>query len=400
MFESNQYTMEQKIIKDFVNQLAKDFDFLYFLENMRNEEFPDKFWEAINEGGYLGILVPEEYSGTGFKAMDLGVLCYNMALKGLISYQLMDQVVCCDLLAKFGSEEQKKKYLPEIISGEVCSYATKEEPEGMSLYDVNMRADNVGGVYQLNGQKNYIVAAGKASRMMVAARTKTGNNEDKKNGISLFIIDSNAEGIEMIPKEINVRVTPEKELMTITGDTFYQVNFKEVNVSQENLIGQENSGGAYIQETSDLLMIMMAATAIGWGENVLDKAVEYAKTRTIYEEPIGSYQAIQHPLVRAKTDLELAKLALKRAVRSYDNKEDKDEVSVYTSIAKYAATEAAYNACDISIQTHGGYSFDRETGIITLWPLILLSRIIPLNNDVILEKFSETALGLPLSERN
>jgi alkylation response protein AidB-like acyl-CoA dehydrogenase len=272
-----------------------------------------------------------------------------------------------------------------------------EENEGMSLFDINMRAYKDDGNYKLNGQKNYVVGAKNSSKMIIAARTKAISKDDKKTGISLFILDSNANGIEMIPKEINVRVTPEKELMMITGDTFFQVNFNEVNVSEKNLLGEENSGGEYIQETSNLIMLMTAACAIGWAENVLDKAVEYAKKRVIFEEPIGSYQAVQHPMVRAKTDIELAKLALDRAVSAYDNKEDIDEVSVYAGVSKYAATEAAYNACDISIQAHGGYSFDRETGIITLWPLILLSRIIPLNNDVILEKFSEAALGLPLS---
>jgi alkylation response protein AidB-like acyl-CoA dehydrogenase len=397
MFEADQYTMEQKIIKDFINQLARDFDFLYFLENMKKEEFPEKFWKAISEGGYIGILVPEEYSGTNFKARDLVLFCYNMALKGLMSLQLINQIACCDFLAKFGSKEQKKRYLSELISGKLCGYALMEENEGMSLFDINTKAIKKGTNYKLNGQKNYVVGAKKSSKMIVAARTKAIGKGDKKTGISLFIVDSDANGIEIIPKEINVRVTPEKELMMITGDTFSQVNFSEVNVSGENLLGEKNCGGEYIQETSNLLMLMTAACAIGWAENVLDKAVEYAKKRVIFEEPIGSYQAVQHPMVRAKTDIELAKLALDRAVSAYDNKEDIDEVFVYASISKYAATEAAYNACDISIQAHGGYSFDRETGIITLWPLILLSRIIPLNNDIILEKFSEAALGLPLS---
>ena len=183
--------------------------------------------------------------------------------------------------------------------------------------------------------------------------------------------------------------------MTITGDTFYEITFNDVEVSSDALIGKDNMAGQYIQETSDLLMIMMATASVGWGDYVLNKGVEYAKNRVIYDEAIGSYQAVQHPLVRAKTDIELAKLAVSRAITAYQNKEDKDDISVYASISKYAATEAAYHAFYVSMQTHGGYSFDRETGIITLWPLVLLSRIIPLHNDVILEKFADAALGLP-----
>jgi len=150
-----------------------------------------------------------------------------------------------------------------------------------------------------------------------------------------------------------------------------------------------------VQEAADLLMIMMATAAVGWGDYVLEKAVEHAKKRVIFKEPIGSYQAVQHPLARAKTELELAKLAVGRAVMAYQNEEDKDDISIYAGIAKYTATEASYTAFDVSMQTHGGYSADRETGIITLWPMVLLSRIIPLNNDVILEKYAEQGLGLP-----
>ena len=201
----------------------------------------------------------------------------------------------------------------------------------------------------------------------------------------------------MIPKELNVRVTPVEERMMITGDTFYDVLFDDVEVSREDLIGREDSGGEYIHNTSSLIMMMMAAASIGWGENVLEMAVEYAKTRVIYEEPIGSYQAVQHPMVRAKTDLEMAKLVLERAAIALDGGENPDDTAIYASMAKYAATEAAYHAFDIAIQAHGGSSFDRETGIITLWPLVLMSRMIPLNNEVILERFAEAALGLPTS---
>ncbi len=396
---SEKYTLEQKIIRDFVHQLAKDFNANYFLENMKNEEFPINYWKVIGEGGYIGMLASEEYGGTGFMIEDLVIFFEAMAKKGLVSHQLMNQVVCCDILTKYGNEEQKKKYIPGIISGTICSYASMEQSEGMSLFNINMRADRKGPIYKLNGRKNYVVGAKASSNLIIAARTKPLDldKDSKEDGISLFLLDSNTEGIEMIPKEINVRVTSENEMMMITGDTFYEVHFNDVVVSQGNLIGQENSGGQYIHDTSSLMMIIMAVTSIGWGEKVLEMAVEYAKNRVIFKEPIGSYQAIQHPLVRAKTDLELAKLVMERAVSACDNHENPEEIAVYASMSKYAATEAAYNACDIAIQAHGGYSFDREMGIITLWPLILLSRIIPLNNDVILERFSEAALGLPAS---
>jgi hypothetical protein len=231
--------------------------------------------------------------------------------------------------------------------------------------------------------------------MFVLARTGPASEGDPKCGLSLFMLDPQTPGIEVTSREINVRVTGDEEPTQITGDAFFDVVFKDVEVPREGLIGEAGIGGEAIEAVSNLLFILTAVMAIGWGESVLEKAVEHAKTRVIFEEPIGSYQAVQHPMVRARTELELAKLAIVRAASAY-NKRDED-LAVYASVSKCAATEAAYAACDISLQAHGGSGFDRETGVITVWPLILLSRILPLNNDVILERFAEAALDLPVT---
>jgi len=395
MFDRSNYSVDQKFIKDFVRQLAKSCDYSYFLENMKNDKFPSEYWEIIGEAGYIGIISPEEYGGTSYNAEELTVFMDNMARNTLASFQLVNQIVCCELFNKYGSEDQKKEYLPAFIDGKLCSTATSDLNEGMNLFEMNVTATKIGKTYRINGTKGYVFGAKEAEKLIVGART--ANKDCDKEGISLFILDRKADGIEISPKEINVRTTVslEPEFMTITGDRVYGVRFDNVESPVENMIGQENMGGQYIQEAWDLFMIMIGTAAIGWGDYVLEKAVEHAKKRVIFEEPIGSYQGVQHPLARAKTELELAKLAVTRAVTAYRNKEDKDDISIYASIAKYAATEASYTAFDVSIQTHGGYSADRETGIITLWPMVLLSRIIPLNNDVILEKYSEAALGLP-----
>ncbi len=400
MFDKNQYTVEQKIMVDFVHQLAKDFDFEYFLENMKNEKPYTKYWNVLGEGGYFGLLAPEQYGGSDFNAVDLVVFFVNLAQKGLLSHQIMNQMLCCACLAQFGSTEQRKTYLPRLISGKKCSYATMEQGEGISLFDIRMEAGREDGIYRLNGMKDYVAGAGDAEYFIITARTRPYDRKNKKDGISLFVVDAKNSGITIIPKELNVRVTGENEMMMLTGDAFCEVRFNDIEVSSENILGLENSGGACLDVISSLQMIMMAAMSIGWGEKLLALGVEHSLNRVIFEDPIGSYQAIQHPMARAKTDLELAKLATERAVTAYDNKEDQGNVLSFTSIAKYTASEAAYNACDISIQAHGGSAFDRDMGIISMWPLILLSRIIPLNNDVILERFSESAFDLPSSELN
>jgi alkylation response protein AidB-like acyl-CoA dehydrogenase len=398
MFERNDYTADQGALADFARQLADEFDFTYFLENMRKGEFPGRFWDVLSAGGYLGILAPEEHGGAGSNIEDLVVLIHNLARNGLASHQLLNQILCCELLARCGSDEQKRRHLPAIISGSLCALALMEETEGMDLFDLEMSAACDGESFKLRGTKRYVAGAAEASRMLVVARTGAAAEGDRRQGLSLFALDRQLPGIETIPRELNVRVTAVEERVLITGDAFFDVVFDDVEVSRGDLIGEQGLGGEAISEVSSLLLILTAVTAIGWGESVLEKAVEHAKNRVIFEEPIGSYQAVQHPMVRARTELELARLAIARAVSAYEKRDE--EVGVYTSVAKCAASEAAYAACDISLQAHGGSGFDRETGVITLWPLILLSRILPLNNDVILERFAEAALELPRTTAN
>ncbi len=400
MFDKGNYTIEQKMISDFVSKVAKDFDFEYFLENMQNEKPPAKYWQTLGKGHYFGLLAPDAYGGSDFTTADLVVFFENLAKKGLLSHQIMNQMLCCACLTEYGSEEQKKTVLPRLISGNLCGYAVMEQGQGTSLFEIETIADKDGDAYRLKGAKDYVVGAGEADYFIVAARTASDDSKNSAQGISLFLVDAKSEGLTAIQKELNVRVTGENEMMMITGDTFWEVRFDDVRISAGNRIGQENAGADCIDAITRLQMIMMAAMSIGWGEKLLDMGIEHARNRIIFADPIGSYQAIQHPMVRAKTDLELAKLAVERAVIAYDSNADQEDAAVFTSIAKYAATEAAYNACDIAMQAHGGAAFDRDMGIICLWPLILLSRMIPLNNDIILERFSEAALGLPSSELN
>jgi alkylation response protein AidB-like acyl-CoA dehydrogenase len=394
MFERDDYTADQRALAEFVEQLAEEFDYTYFLENMRKGEFPRRFWDVLCAGGYLGILAPEEHGGAGSKIEDLVVLVHNLARKGMASHQLLNQVVCCDLLTRYGSDAQQRRHLPEFISGSLCALALMERAEGMDLFDLDMSAARDAESFRLAGTKRYVAGAREASRMLVVARTGPKGEGDRKQGLSLFSVDPQQQGIAMVARELSVRVTADEELVLITGDTFFDVAFDDLELSRGDLVGEEGLGADAVIDASNLLFILTAVTAIGWGESVLEKAIEHAKTRAVFEDPIGSYQAIQHPMVRAKTELELAKLAIARAVSAYD-KRDAD-LAVYASVAKCAATEAAYCACDISLQALGGGGFDRETGVITLWPLILLSRILPLNNEVILERFAEAALDLPV----
>ena len=400
MIEIEKITDEQDLMKSFVKDLSEKYDLEYMLEKIRNKEFPIELWNDIAKNEYIGIITPEEYGGGDFKIDDLRVFVGDMARNGLMMLQLASQIIDCDIIANYCNEDQKSKYIPQIFSGTRCSFAMTEPESGESTFDLKAIASKEGDYYKLNGHKTYITGAKESKYMLVVARTmpyKDVKDIDKHLGVSLFFIDTESQGIDMTPQDIGFRATSLREEMLITGDIQYDVHFADVRVPKENLIGEEDEGGRYLYDSFNLSKIMTAAMAIGWGRNVLDRAVEYAKQRAIFEDPIGSYQAIQHPMARAKTDLELANLTNQRAARAYDNGENKREVSIYAEVAKFAASEAAYKACDIAIQTHGGYSFDRDYGIIPFWQPILLTMIAPISNEIILDHFGEYVLDLPKS---
>ena len=397
MFQESQYSEEQSMIAASIFQLAKKHDQRYFLNTTKNNEFPSQLWSHLSTAGYLGALVDPKNGGSGFSSYDLAVFVHNMALHGLASFQMLDQLLCSDIISQYASDHQKVQYLPGLVAGERWSYACLEQATGQSLFDFNLSASKEGDVYRLNGQKTYVLGATDASRLIVPARTKPRDENNPESGISFFIVDPSMPGVTTSCAHVNVRVTEEREEMSVTGDTFYFVNFDDVTVPVENILGEENSGGSYIKKIASRSMLLTALMNTGWCDRMIEKTVNYANQRTIYKDPIGSYQAVQHPIVLAKTDVEMAKLLIERAVEVFDDVNDLDELQNYCGVAKYYACEAAQATFDVSFQAHGGSGYDRDTGIIGLWPLVLLSRVVPLNPEAILEKFAEDVMDLPVS---
>lgn len=383
MFHEAGYSEEQQMIAQFVAGLSKDYDNAYFLTKIRKLEYPSEFWNVLVENGFLGLEAPDTFGGSGFGHTDLVVFLNQIAKAGMASYQLIDQLLAARLILDNALAAQQKQYLPELIAGKRWSLAFLDDVRGRSLDGVAVRAAKKGKGYALTGRKFYAVNAKDAERLLVTATVGAG----RARKLGLFVVDPKAKGVKIVERQINIRVNQPREPMAVTGDVFYNVELK--GVTAEALLGKLAPLGVATSKIAARQMLMLAATAVGWGDRILDKAIAYANTRVIYQEPIGAYQAIQHPLVRAKTDVEMAKLLIERAVAAYQAEAPAKELLTYAAVAKYAATEAAYNACDIGIQTHGGGGYDRDTGLITLWPLILQARIVPLNSEVILENFAD-----------
>jgi acyl-CoA dehydrogenase len=290
------------------------------------------------------------------------------------------------LIAKHGTEEQKRRYLPALAAGrERGCFAITEPTAGSNSFRMETLARRDGDSYLINGQKAFISGADQADYMMVVARTTPFDQvQDKREGLSLFLVDRRSAGVELTEQDTQI-LHPEKQ---------FTIFFDDVRVPPENMVGSEGMGTRYLFDALNPERISFAAIAVGLGRYVLDKAVAYARERVVFDVPIGAHQGLQHPMAIAKTHLELAALMTRQAATTFDQG---GNAGPHSNMAKYAAAEAAIEACDLAIQVHGGSGFTGEMDIITLWPFIRVLRTAPVSREVILNYIGEHVLGLPRS---
>jgi alkylation response protein AidB-like acyl-CoA dehydrogenase len=290
-------------------------------------------------------------------------------------------------IIRHGSPRQIEDHVvPSLTAERTFSFALTEPDAGSNSFTISTSATRrPDGNYVLRGQKVFISGADQADHMMVVARTTPYDQVKRKSdGISLFIVDTSAPGISMHPLNIEWHA-PERQ---------FAVYFDDVVLPPEALIGIEGAGAASMFESLNAERVVISAWTLGLGELALAKAVEYAKQRSPWGPPIGSYQSVAHPLARAKAQLEAARVLTYRAAARIDagRAEGHD-----ANMAKLLASEAADAAVDAAIQTHGGMAFDADADIVTLWPMVRILRIAPINNEMILNYISERVLGLPRS---
>jgi len=349
MFQESAYTQEQNLIAGQATQMSKQFADFYFLGETKKKQYPSAFWQEISQVGYLGILADPEYGGTGMSAADLVVFLYSMAKAGLASNQLINQILCSDILSRMGSNKQREDYLPGIISGDFWCYADMENAQGRSLFDIASTAQLQGDHYVLNGGKSYAVCASIASHLIIAARTEELDEKNPEAGLSLFIVDAKSPGITYKSEHLTVRVTGNREEMAATGDLFDSIEFTDVKIPVAGLIGAAGQAGTLIKSIASRQLLMVGLMGAGWGDKLLEKSIAYANERVIFKDAISTYQAVQHPMVKAKVEIEMAKLLIERATQAIARGEDTDAILTYCSVAKCRGTEAAYAACDIAM---------------------------------------------------
>lgn len=380
-------TDEQDELRDVVTRIATKYDRRYWLDCADSGKYPTELWRALADAGILGITVPPEYGGSGGGATELVVVAETLNYHGIFVSSMGHLNFSRAAVTRYGTEEQKELLLRPSVTGDVKVSLCATEPDaGTNTFKVRTLArPRPGGGYVLNGRKLFIGGADVADYYVVIARTVPFQDvADKREGMAIFLVDAKSAGIEIAPMDIVVADCVRR----------FFVNFDDVELPATALIGQPGDGLAPMFHNLNQERVIACANNIGCGYFMLQKAVDYVREREVFDRPIGSYQAVQHPLARAKAKLDSARLMTYDAARRH---EAGQRSARYSNMTKLLSSEAAWEAADAAIQFHGGYAFDRSTDLWDMFAHIRLSRVAPLNNEMVLNYIGERVLGLPRS---
>ena len=377
---------ERQELRTQVAKLASKYGRDYFVEKARSGGKTTDLWLEIGKNGYLGINIPEEYGGGGGGIGDIAAVCEELAAQGCpLLLMVVSPAICGTIIARYGTEEQKQKWLPGLCDGTgTMAFAITEPDAGTNTHNITTTARRDGDGWVLNGRKIWISGVDEADNVLVVARTEDARTGKLKP--CLFVVPTDAPGFEFtaIPMEI---VSPENQ---------FQVFIDDVKLPADALVGDENGGLVQLFAGLNPERIMAAAFSLGLARFALEKATQYAKERVVFQVPIGAHQAIAHPLAQSHIEIELARLMNQKAAALFDAG-DELAAGEAANMAKYAAAEAACDVVDRAVQTHGGNGASQEYGMAGLLVATRVGRIAPVSREMILNFVSMHSLGLPKS---
>jgi alkylation response protein AidB-like acyl-CoA dehydrogenase len=382
---------ERRELRKAVARLASKYGREWFTDKARAGEKTTELWLEIGRNGYLGINIPEEHGGGGGGIGDIAAVCEELAAQGCpLLLMVVSPAICGTIISRYGTDEQKKRWLPGICDGTgTMAFAITEPDAGTNTHNITTTARRDGDEWVLNGRKIWISGVDEADHVLVVARTEavssTGVSTGKVKPV-LFAVPTDAPGFEYtaIPMEI---ISPERQ---------FQVFIDDVRLPADALVGDEDGGLAQLFAGLNPERIMAASFSTGLARYALDRAVAYAKERTVFRGPIGGHQAIAHPLAQSHIEVEMARLMTQKAAALYDAGDDLGAGEA-ANMAKYAAAEAACAAVDRAVQTHGGNGISQEYGMAGLLVATRAGRIAPVSREMILNFVAMHSLGLPKS---
>ena len=380
---------EQEQIRETALKQCADFSDDYWLKKDREGTFPEEFYRAMANAGWLGIAMPEEYGGAGLGITEAAILMQAVAESGACmsgASAIHMNIFGLNPVVVFGTHEQKSRMLPPLIQGrEKSCFAVTEPNVGLNTTQITTRAERKGDKYVVNGQKIWTSTAQVADKILLLTRTTPLDEvKSKSHGLTLFYTDLDRSRVEVRLIEKMGRHAVDSNMLFIDG----------LEIPVEDRVGEEGRGFHAILHGMNPERILIAAECIGIGRAALRKATQYARDRVVFNRPIGQNQGIQHPLAKNWAELEAANLMVMKAASLYDAGK---ECGAESNAAKYLAAEAGYHACETAVMTHGGMGYAQEFHVERYFRESLIPRIAPISPQLILSYIAERVLGLPKS---
>ncbi len=375
-------------IRRAVQALCAEFPGEYWREKDRTRDYPGEFVDALTRAGFLAALIPGDYGGSGLKLDAAAVIMEEIQAAGCNGASAHAQMYIMNTLLKYGSEEQKRAYLPGIADGSLRlqAFGVSEPTSGTDTLSLRTVAVRDGDEYVVNGQKIWTSRAEHSDLMLLLARTTPREQVAKKTeGLSIFLVDMRqAVGSGMTIKPIR----------TMMNHSTTEVFFDDLRIPASSLIGEEGQGFRYILSGMNAERILIAAECIGDAKWFIQKASDYAKDRKVFNRPIGQNQGVQFPIARCYAQMRAAELMVHHAAQVYDNG---GNPGAEANMAKMLASEASWAAADMCVQTFGGFGFAEEYDVERKFRESRLYTVAPISTNLILSYLAEHVLGLPRS---
>jgi acyl-CoA dehydrogenase len=382
--EADQY----QDLRSSIRELCKEFPAEYFRRIDEQRGYPEEFVTALTKAGWLAALIPEEYGGSGLGLTEASVILEEINRCGGNSGACHGQMYNMATLLRHGSERQKRAYLPKIATGELRlqSMAVTEPTAGTDTSKISTTAAKKDGWYVVNGQKVWTSRVQHSDLMILLARTTPLSQVTRKTeGMSLFVIDlrqANGKGLKVRP------------IANMVNHETNELFFDNLEIPEENLIGEEGKGFKYILDGLNAERALIAAECIGDGYWFIDKVTKYAKERVVFGRPIGQNQGVQFPIAKAFIKIEAANLMRYRACSLFDSQQ---RCGAEANMALLLAAEASWEAANACLQFHGGFGFASEYDVERKFRETRLYQVAPISTNLILSYVAEHVLGLPRS---
>ena len=381
-------TDSQELIKKETAALARSFSLDYWLAKDDKAEYPHEFVKAFADNGWLGLMVPEEYGGAGLGVTEAALMLHEICASGAgtsgaspIHFYIFPPTP----VIKFGTEAMKRKHLPSICTGEtVMAFGVTEPNAGTDTSRIQTMARREGDRFIVNGRKVWNTNARNATHILLLGRTSERDPKKPLKGMTLFFTAFDR-------KAISVRLIHKLGRAAVDSN---EIAIENLEIPGEDVVGTVGEGFYHLLESLNPERIVVGIEAVGIGRAALERAVQYAKERIVFDRPIGKNQAIAHPLAHASAELDAAEGMCLKAAWLFDNGRPCGKEA---NAAKLLSAEAGFNACDAALQTFGGFGYAKEFYVERLWREVRLYKIAPVSQQMALNYLAEHVLGLPRS---